>query len=166
VTLEAIARNAGVGIGTLYRHFPTRDALVEATYRNELTRLCETAGQLLQALPPDEAMRTWMDHFIDCVTARRGMADALRALTASGGRTYAQSPERLAAAITTLLDAGSAAGTLRPDAAPADVLTGLSGIALAAGEPDQRDQAGRVLDLLMDGLRLPAAGPAAPDGRS
>jgi len=166
VTLEAIAKNAGVGIGTLYRHFPTRDALVEATYRNELTRLCEAAGQLLQALPPDEAMRIWMDHFVDCVTARRGMADALRALIASGGRTDAQSPERLTSAITTLVDAGSAAGTLRSDAAPADVLTGLSGIALAAGEPEQRDQAGRVLDLLMDGLRQRAAERAAPGGRS
>ena len=79
VTLESIARDAGVGIGTLYRHFPTREALVEAAYRNELARLCDAAAGLLRAGPPDQATRAWMDRFIDYMTAKRGMADALRA---------------------------------------------------------------------------------------
>jgi AcrR family transcriptional regulator len=156
VTLDAIAKDAGVGIGTLYRHFPTRESLVEAAYRNELARLCDAVTDLLQAMPPDEATRTWMDRFVDYMTTKRGMADALRAVIASGGNPYAQSRDRLTAAITTLLHAGGAAGTVRSDVEPGDVLVSLSGVSLAAGEPAQRDQARRLLDLLMDGLRFRA----------
>ena len=157
VTLDAIAKDAGVGIGTLYRHFPTREALIEAAYRNELARLCDAAADLLQDMPPDEATRTWMDRCIDYMATKRGMADALRAVIASGGSPYAQSRDRLTTAITTLLQAGAAAGTLRADVGPGDVLASLSGVSLAAGEPAQRDQARRLLDLLMDGLRYRAA---------
>lgn len=153
VTLDAIAKDAGVGIGTLYRHFPTREALIEAAYRSELARLCDAVPDLLQDMPPDEATRAWMDRYIDYMTTKRGMADALRAVIASGGTPYAQSRARLITAITSLLQAGAASGTLRADVAPADVLASLSGISLAAGEPAQRAQARRLLDLLMDGLR-------------
>jgi AcrR family transcriptional regulator len=156
VTLDAIAKDAGVGIGTLYRHFPTRESLVEAAYRNELARLCDAVTDLLQAMAPDEATRTWMDRFVDYMTTKRGMADALRAVIASGGNPYAQSRDRLIAAITTLLHAGAAAGTVRSDIEPGDVLASVSGVSLAAGEPAQRDQARRLLDLLMDGLRYRA----------
>jgi AcrR family transcriptional regulator len=156
VTLDAIAKDAGVGIGTLYRHFPTRESLVEAAYRNELARLCDAVTDLLQAMPPDEATRTWMDRFVDYMTTKRGMADALRAVIASGGNPYAQSRDRLIAAITTLLHAGAAAGTVRSDVEPGDVLVSLTGVSLAAGGPAQRDQARRLLDLLMDGLRYRA----------
>jgi AcrR family transcriptional regulator len=157
VTLEAIARDAGVGIGTLYRHFPTREALVEAAYRNELARLCDAVADLLQAMPPDEATRAWMDRFVDYMTTKRGMAGALRAVIASGGNPFAQSRDRLVGAITALLQAAADAGTIRPDIEPADVLASLSGVSLAAGRPAQRDQARRLLDLLMDGLRYRAA---------
>ncbi len=155
VTLDAIAKQAGVGIGTLYRHFPTREALVEVTYRNELARLCDAAAELLAAQRPEDALRTWMDRFVDYMTTKRGMAEALRAVIASGGNPFAQSRDRLVAAITTLLAAGAEAGAVRSDIAPADVLASLSGVSLAAGEPAQ---AGRLLDLIMDGLRYrPAA---------
>jgi AcrR family transcriptional regulator len=157
VTLDAIAKDAGVGIGTLYRHFPTREALVEAAYRNELARLCDAVPDLLRDLPPDQAMRRWMDRFVAYMTTKRGMADALRAVIASGGNPYAHSRELLVAAITALLSAGARAGTVRSDVAAVDVLTSLSGISLAASEPAQREQAGRMLDLLMDGLRYRAA---------
>jgi AcrR family transcriptional regulator len=157
VTLDAIAKDAGVGIGTLYRHFPTREALVEAAYRNELARLCEAVADLLRTMPPDDATRAWMDRFVDYMTTKRGMADALRAVIASGGNPSAQSRDRLVGAITALLQAAAAAGTIRPDIEPADVLASLSGVSLAAGEPAQRDQARRLLDLLMDGLRYRAA---------
>jgi AcrR family transcriptional regulator len=157
VTLDAIAKDAGVGIGTLYRHFPSREALIEAAYRNELDRLCDAAAELLRTMPPDEATRTWMDRFVDYMGTKRGMADALRALIASGGNPYAHSRDRLTAAITSLLRAGAAAGTVRPDVEPDDVLVSLSGVSLAAGEPAQRDQARRLLDLLMDGLRYRAS---------
>lgn len=153
VALDAIAKDAGVGIGTLYRHFPTREALVEATYRNELARLCDAAADLLETMPPDQALRTWMDRFVDYMTTKRGMADALRAVIASGGNPFAESRDRLTAAITTLLKAGATAGILRPDVEPDDVLASLGGVTLAAGEPERRAQAGRMLDLLMDGLR-------------
>ena len=157
VTLDAIAKDAGVGIGTLYRHFPTREALIEAAYRSELARLCDGVPDLLQEMRPDEATRAWMDRYIEYMTTKRGMADALRAVIASGGTPYAQSRDRLITAITSLLQAGAAAGTLRADIEPADVLASLSGISLAAGEPAQRAQARRLLDLLMDGLRYRGA---------
>jgi AcrR family transcriptional regulator len=153
VTLEAIAKTAGVGIGTLYRHFPTREALVEAAYRQELAHLCDAVPGLLRSLPPDEAARAWMDRFIDYMTTKRYMAGALQAVIASGGNPYAESRGRLIAAITTLLAAGISAGTLRADVEPNDVLLALSGVSLAAGAPDQREQAGRLLNLLIDGLR-------------
>ncbi|GGK79727.1 TetR family transcriptional regulator [Sphaerisporangium melleum] len=153
VTLEAIAKEAGVGIGTLYRHFPTREALVEAAYRNELARLCDAVPGLLVELPPVQAMRVWMDRFLDYMTTKRGMADALRAVIASGGDPYAHSRERLLGAIGELLGAGVAAGVIRADANPVDVMTVMSGVTLTAGSPAQRDQAGRLLDLLLDGLR-------------
>jgi AcrR family transcriptional regulator len=158
VTLDAIAKDAGVGIGTLYRHFPTREALIEAAYRSELARLCDAVPDLLRDMPPDEATRAWMDRYIEYMTTKRGMADALRAVIASGGTPYAQSRERLITAITSLLQAGAASGRLRADIEPADVLASLSGISLAAGEPAQRAQARRLLDLLMDGLRYRGAG--------
>lgn len=153
VTLDAIAKEAGVGIGTLYRHFPTREALVEAAYRSELARLCDAAGDLLRELPPDQALRAWMDRFVDYMTTKRGMAEALRAVIASGGNPFAHSRANLLAAVTSFVEAGSAAGTLRADVPPTDILTSLGGVSLAAGEPAQREQAGRLLDLLMDGLR-------------
>ena len=114
MTLDAIAKDAGVGIGTLYRHFPTREALVEAAYRNELARLCDAVPELLRDLTPAEATRRWMDRFVDYMTTKRGMADALRAVIASGRNPYEQSRGQLIAAIT------HAAGGGRPgrDAAP------------------------------------------------
>jgi AcrR family transcriptional regulator len=156
VTLEAIARAAGVGIGTLYRHFPTREALVEAAYRSELARLCDAVPGLLADQPPDRALRTWMDRFVDYMTTKRGMADALRAVIASGTNPYERSRARLLDAITTLIEAAAATGDVRTDIDPGDVLTGLSGVSLAAGAPEQREQAGRLLDLIMDGLRYRA----------
>jgi AcrR family transcriptional regulator len=153
VTLDSIAKEAGVGIGTLYRHFPTREALIEAAYRNELARLCDAVPELLQAMPPDQATRTWMDRYIDYMATKRGMAEALRVVIASGGTPYAQSRDRLITAVTTLLDAGAAADTFRSDVEAVDVFASLAGVALTAGEPAQRDQAARLLNLLMDALR-------------
>jgi AcrR family transcriptional regulator len=150
ITLEAIAKAAGVGIGTLYRHFPTREALIEAAYRNELARLCDSVGELLATQPPDRALRAWMDRFVDYMATKRGMSDALRVVIASGVNPLAQSRDRLTAAITALLEAGVAAGAIRPDARADDVLIGLGGVSMAASE---RDQAARLLDLLVDGLR-------------
>ena len=99
-----------------------------------------------------------MDRYIDYMTTKRGMAEALQAVIDSGGNPYAHSRDRLIGALDALLAAGAAAGTLRADVAAADVFAALSGVSLSAGRPEQRDQAGRLLDLLLDGLR-PRADP-------
>jgi AcrR family transcriptional regulator len=153
VTLESIARDAGVGIGTLYRHFPTREALVDASYRSELGKLCDAVPELVTALPADKALRSWMDLFIEYTTTKRGMSDALRMVIASGGNPFAESRSRLLAAVSALMKSGAADGTLRTDVDAADLLASMTGVSLAVGDPAQRPKAGRLLDLLMDGLR-------------
>ena len=151
VTLDAIAKTAGVGIGTLYRHFPTREALVDAAYRNELSRLCDTVPELLADLSADKAMRVWMDRFVDYMTTKRDMGAALQAVVAPGGNPFEQSKAKLTTAVATLLAAGASAGVIRSDVATGDLLASLIGVTMAARE--DRDMAGRLLDLLLDGLR-------------
>ncbi len=114
-------------------------------------------GAVRYGAVPDEATRRWMDLFVDYMTTKRGMADALRAVIASGRNPYEQSRGQLITAITTLLQAAGEAGMLRRDIEPGDVLASLGGVSLTAGEPAQREQAGRLLDLLMDGLRYQEA---------
>ncbi|MER5548566.1 helix-turn-helix domain-containing protein [Streptomyces sp. NPDC002589] len=149
---ERIAREAGVGTGTLYRNFPTRETLIEAAYRNEVARLCDAVPDLLATMPPREALRTWMGRFIDYATAKLGMAEALRAVVASGGDPYGHSRELIQTAITALMKAGTAVGALRSDIRPTDLFAALAGIALTSAHPEQRDQAERLLDLTLDGL--------------
>ncbi|WP_154756710.1 TetR/AcrR family transcriptional regulator [Amycolatopsis pithecellobii] len=153
VSLEAIAREAGVGIGTLYRHFPTREALVEALYGAERAQLCDSADELLAAAPPDRALRAWMDRFGEYFASKREMAGVLRAMAASGAVDPDGVRAELAAAAARLLDAGAAAGTLRDDVRAEDVVAALVGTFLVCDEPGRREQAGRLLDLLMDSLR-------------
>jgi AcrR family transcriptional regulator len=153
VALETIAKDAGVGIGTLYRHFPTREALVEAVFRAERDRLCDSADDLLAIHRAEVALRAWMDQFADYVAVKRDMADALRAIIASGAVTSSEAREQLSTAAAKLLTAGAEDGTLRADVRPEDVVVSLVGIFLTCGAPDQRDQANRLLDLLMAGLR-------------
>ncbi|MFJ9896810.1 TetR/AcrR family transcriptional regulator [Streptomyces sp. NPDC091280] len=162
VAIDTIAKAAGVGSATLYRHFPTREALVEAAYRNELVRVCDSAAQLLSDHAPDQALRLWMDRFIDYLAAKQGMADALRAVVASGADPFAETLDRLGTAIGTLLRAGADAGLLRPDVDPFDVGFTLAGVALITSAPGQRERAGRLLDLLLDGLRYGAHEPVSP----
>jgi AcrR family transcriptional regulator len=154
-TVRAVAQDAGVGIGTLYRHFPTREALIEAAYRTQLDAVCDAAAELQAQLPPGEALRAWMQRFLDYMTTKMGMADALRAVISSGADPYAHSRDRLDAALGGLLTAAAAAGVTRDDVPADDVLLSLSGIALAAGQPAQREQALRMLELLLAGLRRP-----------
>jgi AcrR family transcriptional regulator len=153
-SLKAIAKDAGVGIGTLYRRFPTRESLVEATYRNETARLSAAAPELLAGAPAEMALRVWMDQFVDYMAAKHGMADALRVILAAEDGLRMQTRDLLTGALATLLAAGAAAEVIRPDVEPGDVLMSLGGITLIAGEAGQRDQARRLLDLLMDGLTI------------
>jgi AcrR family transcriptional regulator len=148
-----IAREAGVGVGTIYRHFPTREALIEAAYRSELDAVCAAAAELLAEMPPEQALRIWMDRFIDYMTTKIGLTDAIRAVVAAGGNPFARSRERLDGALGALLAATAAVGSTRPEVDADDVVMSLSGIAMAAGAPEQREQASRMIDLLFQGMR-------------
>ncbi|MDQ1036770.1 AcrR family transcriptional regulator [Streptomyces sp. V3I8] len=152
--MERIAKEAGVGSATLYRNFPTREVLVEAVYRNEVAQLCDAAPALLARKPPDEALRAWTRLFLDYVTTKYGMIDALRAIAATGGNPYGHSREMIWAAIASLMDACVAAGTIRTDIRPADIGAALEGIALTSAGAEHRQQAERLLDLTLDGLTV------------
>jgi AcrR family transcriptional regulator len=154
VSLEAVAREAGVGIGTLYRHFPTREDLVEAVYRTELDRLLDAAPALLASEPADLALRAWMDRFAEWVEGKQGMVETLRAMFAEGAIVRSEMQERLAGTIGEFLAAGAAAGTLRDDVEPADVLRSLIGLISVAGAGPERSSLARTFDLLVDALRF------------
>jgi len=156
VSLEAVAREAGVGVGTLYRHFPTRDALVEAVYLSELDRLHEGAAELLAEHPPGEALARWMDRFVEYAATKRGMSGALQSVIASGRNPYSQSRTKLVEALTTLLDAARAAGAVRDDVDAEDVLLAIGGIWAMPVGPGWEERARRLLGLVMDGLRYRA----------
>jgi AcrR family transcriptional regulator len=155
-SLDAIAREAGVGIGTLYRHFPSREALVLAAYRQEVDTLCDAATELLDVMPADRALREWMDRLACYVIAKRGLADALQAATAADTATLPPVYGQVVTALDALLDAGVRAGTIRSDLSADDVLRAMSGLMQLNPEGDWQDQARRLLDLLMDGLRAGA----------
>jgi AcrR family transcriptional regulator len=152
VSLESIARDAGVGIGTLYRHFPNREALVEAIYRTELAEVAAAAGQLLRRHPPKTALRRWMDRYAGFVAAKRGMVESLPAIFASGALEPSQTRDSIVGAVEMLLAAGADDATLRADVQADDVVSSLIGIFLASGSPDQT---GRMLDLLVAGIAAP-----------
>ena len=149
VSLEGIARDAGVGIGTLYRHFPNREALVEAVYRTELGEVAASAAELAAQHPPAMALRRWMDRYAEFVAAKRGMAESLHAMLTAGVVQRSQTRESVVGAVATLLDAGAADGSLRTDITADDVVSSLLGIFLAS---QSGEQAARLLDLLVDGL--------------
>ena len=149
VSLESIARDAGVGIGTLYRHFPSREALVEAIYRAELAEVAAAAEQLLKRDPPKTALRRWMDRYASFVAAKRGMAESLHAIFDSGAMEPSQTRDSIVGAVDMLLRGGADDGTLRPDVQADDVVSSLIGIFLASGSPEQTS---RMLDLLVAGI--------------
>jgi AcrR family transcriptional regulator len=151
-SLKAIAQDAGVGIGTLYRRFPTRDDLIEATYRNETTQLCDRAPALLLEHPPLVALRTWMEGFVDYMQTKHGMADALPAILDTHDGLRAHSRDGLRGAIQSLLAACIDESTVRADVSASDVLMALGGVTLIAGHEGQRELASRLIELLLAGL--------------
>ncbi len=153
VPLEGIARAAGVGIGTLYRHFPTREDLVEAVYAAELDDLTSSVPALLAQLPPDAALRAWMGRYAAFVETKRGMADTLRAAVASGRIATPTTRRRVTTAIATILASAGVAGLLRTDVEPEDITVMLLGIFLTTTASNTPEQAGRLINLVMDALR-------------
>jgi AcrR family transcriptional regulator len=153
VPLDTIAREAGVGIGTLYRHFPTREALVEAVYAAELDDVTGSVPDLLRRLPPDAALRAWMERYAAFVATKRGMAETLRAGWASGRIATPATRERITAALATILANGAEAGSLRADVEPEDVTLMLMGTLYATSGGNVPGQTERLLDLVLAALR-------------
>jgi AcrR family transcriptional regulator len=156
VTLEEIARSAGVGIGTLYRHFPTRDEMVEAVYRHEVEQLAAAAGRLLQTQAPVEALRAWMGLFIDYIATKRIIVPALNSLARGTSELFASSGEQIKSAVSLLVERGVANGDLRPDIDPLDLLYALVGVANVNNGPDWEPSARRLIDILIAGIRRQA----------
>ena len=158
-SLERIAKGAGVGVGTLYRHFPTRDALVEAVFRRNVEAVVADADELLATKPPGEALAEWMQRFVAYVAAKRGLATHLKSVLAADSELFTHSHAQLSSAIERLVTAAAGSGDIRSDADPTDVLRALSGVCLMSDAPGWQDQACRISALLMDGLRY-GAGPS------
>jgi AcrR family transcriptional regulator len=153
VSLEEIARRAGVGIGTLYRHFPSRGSVVEAVYRREVEQLTEAVPQLLKTSQAGEALHKWMHLFVDYIATKRLIAPSLGAATGGTSALRANSAELITHAMTTLVKRAVESGDVRKDIAPSDLLRAMVGVSY--GNPDQAWEASarRLIDLLMDGLR-------------
>lgn len=156
VPLEVVARDAGVGIGTLYRHFPSREALLAAVYQRENERLCQRAHDLLQTRTPSRALELWTDAFVEYAAQKRGLAVALKSMITDRSAFFTESKERLHAAAQALLDAAHAAGEVGGGMTGADLIRAMGGICMSASTPEESAQARRSVELLIDGLRYRA----------
>ena len=153
VSLEEIARRAGVGIGTLYRHFPTRDAVVEAVYRHEVEHLAAAVPQLLEKWPAGEALHKWMHLFVDYIVTKRLIAPSLAAAAAKSSSLHMSSLGLITNAISTLVKRAGASGDVRKDIDPSDLLRAMVGVSYGNPDAGWEASARRLIDLLMDGLR-------------
>jgi AcrR family transcriptional regulator len=152
-TLDDIAKRAGVGIGTLYRHFPTREHLVEVVYRRELDTLASAAVEMLAEKAPDAALQEWMHLFVNYMAAKRGMASSLKLLFQSNSTLFEDGSTMLRQAFGNLLSRAVEAGVVKDDIATDDVLATLFSIYSIPDTPAWRDRAHRIVQLIMDGLR-------------
>ncbi len=154
-SLEAVAQRAGVGIGTLYRHFPTREALFQAVYRNEVDQLVALAARLKTEAPPVEALRLWLRAAIDMAATKKGMIAAL--VPAPTPDLYADSGARTMAAAEALMARAASAGAIRDDLSSRDLMMTLFGMCHLQGQPGWRENVARLVDVFVDGLSSPAA---------
>ena len=152
-SLEAVARTAGVGIGTLYRHFPTREALFEAVYRREVQQLADLAQQLKDNDPLD-ALRQWMHSNVKFVATKKGMSEALALAAYKNSELFSYSYDSLTRAIGSLLDRAIAAGEIRDDIGAEDLLRALVGMCYTHNQPRWQKSVLRLIDVFIDGLRI------------
>jgi len=152
-SLDEIARTAGVGAGTLYRHFPTRDALIEAVYRNGTEQLVAAAGRLAETHPPVTALREWLLLFVDYMAAKHGMSEALNSLVGGPSDLYSASTAQVKQAIAALVDRAVTSGDIRLDLDPLDLLRALAGVANIGLGPGGERAAKRLVDILIAGVR-------------
>jgi AcrR family transcriptional regulator len=152
-SLDDIARQAGVGAGTLYRHFPTRDALIEAVYRSEVEKMAAAARKLADKLPPLDALRAWMLQFVDHIAAKQIIAPALNSVVGGASKLYDGSREQIQEAIATLVKRAIKSGDIRRDLDAFDLLRALIGVSYVPAGPDWRQSARRLVDILIAGSR-------------
>lgn len=155
-SLDEMARRAGVGAGTLYRHFPTRDTLIEAVYRSEVEKLAEAAERLAGELGPLEALRGWMLLFIDYIAAKHIIAPALNSIEGGPTRLYEGSRGQIQEAMEMLVGRAMRSGDLRRDLDASDLLRALIGVSMVPAGPDWRQSARRLVEILIAGSKAPA----------
>jgi AcrR family transcriptional regulator len=152
-SLDDIAKDAGVGAGTLYRHFPTRDALIEAVYRTEVGKLAAAERKFAEAMPPIEALRAWMLLFVDYIAAKQIIAPALNTFVGGPSKLYEGSRAQIEGAINALVKRAIKSGDIRKDLDPFDLLRALIGVSNVASSPDWPQSAKRLVDILITGSR-------------
>jgi AcrR family transcriptional regulator len=152
-SLDDIAKDAGVGAGTLYRHFPRREALLEAVYRTEVEKLAAAERKFLQTMPPMEALRAWMLLFVDYIATKKIIAPALNTLVGGPSKVFEASGAQIKGAIHALVERAIKSGDLRPDLDPLDLLRALIGVSNVASGPDWPQSARRLVDILITGSR-------------
>jgi len=152
-SLDDIARDAGVGPGTLYRHFPTRDALIEAVYRTEVEKLAAAERRFAEAMPPIEALRAWMLLFVDYIATKQIIAPALNAYVGGASKLYEGSRAQVQGAIDALVKRAIKNRDIRTDLDPFDLLRALIGVSHVASGPDWQQSARRLVDILITGSR-------------
>jgi len=152
-SLDDIAKAAGVGPGTLYRHFPTRDALIEAVYHTEVEKLAAAQRELSAKLPPIEALRAWMLLFVDHIATKQIIAPALNTLVGGPSKLYEGSRPQIRGAIDALVKRAIESGNIRKDLDPFDLLRALIGVSNVASSPDWKQNARRLVDILIIGSR-------------
>ena len=152
-SLDDIAKQAGVGPGTLYRHFPTREELLKAVYRNELENLAKADEKFAETMPPVEALRAWLLLFVDAVAAKQIIAAALNTLVGDHKKVFEASYAQMHEAIRRLVKRAIKSGDIRKDLDPIDLLRALIGVANVASSPDWQQSARRLVDILIAGSR-------------
>ena len=152
-SLDDVAKQAGVGPGTLYRHFPSREELLKAVYRTEAEKLAAAERRFAETLPPVEALRAWMLLFVDHIAAKQIIASALNALVGDPKTIFEASYAQIWEAIRALVGRAIESGDIREDLDPIDLLRALIGVANVATSPDWQQSARRLVDILISGSR-------------
>jgi AcrR family transcriptional regulator len=155
ISLEELARQAGVGTGTLYRHFPTREALLESVYRAEVAKLAQEEQRLSAMLSAPDALRAWMLLFVDYIAAKKIIAPALNSIVGGSTELFESSGAQVKHAIGTLVTRAVASGDIRADLDPLDLLRALVGVSNVASAPEWQQSAKRLVDILLLGSRPP-----------
>lgn len=153
ISLDEVARQAKIGAGTLYRHFPTRDALLEAVYRTEVEKLAAAEREFARTMPPVEALRSWMLLFVDYIATKQIIAPALNTIVGGPSKLFEATTSQITGAIQALVDRAIQNGDMRSDLDPLDLLRALVGVSNVASSPGWEQSAKRLVEILILGSR-------------